>query len=370
MTIALSHGGSNTYSSPERAEEVLVGTKQGIVTLKRNRGGSAWEVSRRALEGRHISSIIVEPRSGMIFAGGFFGSVHASADGGLTWERRDAGLSHADVYCLAYVYQGDQIRIFAGTEPAHLFFSDDYGNHWTELASMRSVRSVDKWWFPAPPHTAHVKFITFDPNTSSTIYACIEQGAFLKSADGGKTWIELNEVGSYTDQSRPVEHFYDVHKALIDPRDPRRIYVTGGAGLYVTDNGGAGWERWMCPDWADDVYPDGLVFLPRDPETMFVSAAEHNPRSWRQSRFSGSKIYRTRDGGKRWEVCRNGLPERMQQEVGALCLHEWGESFSVFAATTAGEVFYSDDGGDHWSLAVSGLAPVAKKGHEVLLGAA
>ncbi len=370
MTIALSHGGSNVYSSTGQSEKVLVGTKRGVVTIQRKEQGSGWEVVQRSLEDSHISSIIIEPRSGTIFTGAFFGSVYASSDGGLTWERRGNGLTYSDVYSLAFAHYGDKVRLVAGTEPAHLFYSDDFGEHWTELPTMRSVPSTPNWWFPAPPHIPHVKFITFDPYTPSTIYACIEQGALLKSDDAGQSWVELNEAGFYTDENRPVEHFYDVHKAVVDPRDTKKIYVTGGAGLYVTNDGGGSWQRWTFPNWAPDVYPDGLVLHPRRPDIMFVSAAEHNPRSWRQSRFSGSRIYRTLDGGRTWEVGLNGLPDRMQPEVGALCLEDWGESFSVFAATTVGEVYCSDDGGDHWSLITTGLAPVAKKGHEVLLGAA
>ena len=77
----------------------------------------------------------------------------------------------------------------------------------------------------------------------------------MKSTDSGKSWAELNTVGFFRDKDRPAEHFYDVHKALIDPRDPKKIFVTGGAGFYVSSDGGSRWERWTSPDWAEDVYP-------------------------------------------------------------------------------------------------------------------
>ncbi|MGH7775433.1 MAG: WD40/YVTN/BNR-like repeat-containing protein [Candidatus Binatia bacterium] len=371
MAIALSHGGSNVYSSPSRSRQVLVGTKDGVVIVERDGDGLKWRVAHRALRGLHISSFTIEPESGMVFAGAFFGSVHASKDGGRTWERRDRGLPLHDIYSLASERLGGKARVYAGTEPAHLFYSDDLGLQWTELPSLRSVPSTPQWTFPVPPNVAHTKFITFDPGDPATIYACIEQGALLKSSDSGKTWKELNTVGFYRDKDRSVEHFYDVHKALIDPRDSQRIYVTGGAGLYVTGDGGRHWEKWMCPDWAEDVYPDGIVLHPRKPDIMFVSAAEHNPARWRANGgFAGGRIYRSDDGGRTWEILGNGLPDRMQHEIGALCLEDWGESFSVFAATTGGEVYCSDDGGEHWSLIVGGLAPVSKKGHERLLATA
>src|ERR1043166_9354337 len=182
MAIGLSHGGSNIYSSDEQAGEVWVATKDGAVLLEREQRGK-WRVSRTVLRGMHISSIIFERTSGTIFAGAFFGSVHASADGGKTWERRDNGFPIHDVYSLASNVVDGKVRVYAGTHPAHLFVSEDLGLHWNEIPSLRSVPTVSQWTFPAAPHVAHTKFITFDPKDPNTIYACIEQGAFLKSTD-------------------------------------------------------------------------------------------------------------------------------------------------------------------------------------------
>ncbi|HEY7316956.1 MAG TPA: glycosyl hydrolase, partial [Candidatus Binatia bacterium] len=249
MAVGLSHGGSNVYASSERTRELWVGTKDGLVLFERGDNGS-WRETRRALRGKHISSIIFEQTSGVMFAGAFFGSVHASSDGGKSWERRDNGITVHDVYSLASNVTDGKVRVYAGTEPAHLFYTEDLGQHWTELPALRSVPSAPTWSFPAPPHIAHTKFITFDPRDPNIIYACIEQGALLKSTDLGKNWQEINSVGYFRDKDRPAEHFYDVHKALVDPRDPKKIFVTGGAGFYVTADSGRSWERWTSPDWA------------------------------------------------------------------------------------------------------------------------
>ncbi len=240
MAIGLSHGGSNIYFSPSRSDQVLLGTKDGLVIIERGPNGSKWRVAHRVLRNLHISSLILEPESGVIFAGAFFGSIHASVDGGRTWERRDEGLTINDVYSLASVRHNGRVRLYAGTEPAHIFTSDDLGLHWTELPSLRLVPSAPQWRFPASPHVAHTKFITCDPYDPATLYACIEQGALLRSTNSGETWQELNAFGFYVDGNRQ-ENFYDVHKAVIDPRDTKKIFVTGGAGLYVTTDGGSHW---------------------------------------------------------------------------------------------------------------------------------
>jgi photosystem II stability/assembly factor-like uncharacterized protein len=243
------------------------------------------------------------------------------------------------------------VRLFAGTEPAHLFVSDDLGFHWDELPSLRSVPTVPRWTFPAPPHVAHVKHINFDPDAPTTIYASVEVGGLLKSADAGEHWEEFSGL------------YEDVHRLMIHPNNPKFLYAVTGKGLYISREAGANWEQWTKREDEIGGYPDGFVFRPTDPNVIFMTAAQDAPGTWRTSHFAGARISRSTDGGRRWEVLRNGLPDRMQASIEALCLEEAGESSSIFAATTSGEVFCSKDLGEHWDKIISGLAPISKAGH-------
>src|SRR5436190_1446338 len=250
MAIGLSHGGTTIYSSPSRSNEVLVGTREGIAIIARE--GSAWQVAHRALTDRHISAIIIEPESGLTIAGAFHGSVHVSADGGRTWEPRGNGLTQTNVYSLASARVDGHARLYAGTEPAHLFVS---------------------------------------------------------------------------------------------PED------------------GTTWEQWTGREDEIGGYPDGFVFCPSDPKLIFMTAAQDVPGTWRTTHFAGARISRSRDGGRSWEILHNGLPDRLQASIEAFCLEESGNSPSIFAATTSGEVFCSEDLGKHWEKIISGLAPISKAGH-------
>lgn len=359
MAIALSHGGPNIYSSPASSRELLVGTTKGVVTLERTASG--WEAVRRSLPDLHIHAILIEPESKIIFAGSLGGGIYASTDGGKSWERRDSGVTERSVYSLATALVGGESRLYAGTEPAHLFLSDDLGLHWQEAPALRMVPSSATWSFPAPPHAGHVKNITFDPLDSRTMYAGVEQGGLLKSVDGGKTWSELF---LFEDAAG------DVHRVVIDPRDRRRMWAPTGSGLYMTTDGGKTWQQITDRESPVGGYPDGLVLSPRAPDVMFLSAAEHGPGSWRSSHFAGSRISRSTDGGLHWQQVLGGLPDRMQSAIEALCLEQSGHTFNVFAGTTAGEVWASHDQGVHWSCVVSGLAPVSKGGHFRNLAAA
>ena len=184
MPIVLSHGGETIFSSGSRSNQLLVGTTKGVVFMERDRSPSGWRIVHRALEDKHIHAIIVEPESSTIFAGATEDSVYASIDGGQTWDRRDNGLTQNDINCLASARVNGGVRVFAGTEPAHLFYSDDLGYNWAELTALRAV-DMSCWRFPAPPHIAHTKHINVHPQDTNTLFISIEQGGLLKSTDAG-----------------------------------------------------------------------------------------------------------------------------------------------------------------------------------------
>ena len=354
MAIGLSHGGTTIYSSPSRSNEVLVGTIKGVAFIERDASGSGWHVAHRELTDKHIHAVIIEPKSGTIFAGANHGSIYASTDGGYTWEQRDNGLTEHDIYSLEFSHVNGRTRIFAGTEPSHLFYSDDLGLNWTDLPALRSV-DMSKWTFPAPPFISHTKHINFHPNDPTTLFISIEQGGLVKSTDDGQNFQVIPGMDD------------DVHRSVINPQNPDRIYITGGDGIYVTSDAGDTWEHWATTEHEIGGYPDCLVMHPRQPDLLFVTAAHDGPGAWPKEYDAGSRISKSTDGGRTWETMRNGLPDRVPAAFEAMCLEDWGDSFSIFGATGTGEIWCSDDGGDHWSEIFTDLPPVSKGEHYLLL---
>ena len=351
MAIELSHGGTTIYASHLASNEILVGSREGAITIARDGFESEWKIAHRAIPDKHISALMAEPESGLVFAGVFHGGVHVSADGGKSWEQRSNGMTQNNVYSLAARRVAGRVRVFAGTEPAHLFASDDLGLNWQEIPSLRAVPSVPKWNFPAPPHIGHVKHINFDPAAPTTIYASIEVGGLLKSTDAGESWQEFPDL------------YEDVHRIMIHPSDANFLYAVTGRGLYVSPDGGITWEQWTRREDEIGGYPDGFVFRPSDPKLIFMTAAHDAPGTWRKTHFAGARISRSEDGGRTWEILRNGLPDRLQASIEAFCLEESGQSTAIFAATTSGEVFSSEDLGESWKKIITGLPPISKAGH-------
>ncbi|HYB91710.1 MAG TPA: hypothetical protein VEC38_11770 [Candidatus Binataceae bacterium] len=360
MAIALTHSGTSVYSSDSPSRELLVGTADGIVTLERTQRARSWRVAARALQGSHVSSMII-PQPDLMLAAIYHGGIMMSRDGGKSWAHRDNGIAHNDVYSLGATILSGKLRLLAGTEPARLYVSDDLGARWRECPSLRAGAGVARWTFPAPPHQAHVKVITVAPDDPSTIYASVEQGDLLRSTDAGETWQEITGFEEGFD--------FDVHRLVIHPKNPSRLYMMGGSGLCVSDDRGISWKRYTDAKSPIGGYPDQLTYLPSNPDVLLASGARANPSTWMRSGFAGSRIGISRDRGRTWQILAGGLPapDEWRSAIEAMTLEESGASFSAFAGTTSGEVFASDDSGDTWSLIASGIGPISKGLHYMAL---
>lgn len=350
MSICVSHGGQTVYSTDGPANEILVATIDGVTYLTRSGPGAKWEQSLRALEGKHISSLMIEPGSGATFAGTHDDGLWVSKDNGSSWDRKDRGIASSEVYSLNYVQAGGTTRLYAGTEPAHLYVSTDGGDSWEELPTLRNVPSVKDWTFPGAPHIAHVKHITFDPRSADTIIASIEVGGALKSTDAGKTWQEMH--GFYE----------DVHRVVIPQKAPDRMYISGGDGVFFSADAGAKWEH-LTDRSARISYPDGLVIHPDNADLMFMSGSICSPGDWRTTHDADARIARSRDAGRTWEYLEGGLPAHIQGNIEALSMNVYPGGYALAAGTTNGEVFYSADEGRGWSTIANSLPPVSKGGH-------
>ena len=355
MAVCLSPGGSAVADERQLPRQLFVGTVDGIVSLERDATDAGWQVTGRGLPGCHVSAVLHEPRQGGWFAATYANGLYRGTDGGRTWEPLARGLSCADFWSLAAVERDGGVVLYAGAQPAHLFQSTDYGDSWEELPSLRAVPGTERWSFPPPPHLAHVKHITADPRDNHTLFVSVEQGALLKSTDAGRTW---REIEGYTS---PQDAYYkDVHRLAISAQDPRRMYMSNGDGLYSTADGG---ETWVQLPTAGIGYPDGLLIAPHDDRELYISGGQGGPPDWRRTHTANSIVARSRDAGQTWTVLDRGLPVPLRANVEALSMAIWDGGFSLFAGTTDGDVFASDDGGEHWSTIAQGLPPVSGGRH-------
>jgi photosystem II stability/assembly factor-like uncharacterized protein len=364
MTVCLSPNGTTVSRLEEAPARLVVATIEGVGVLEREHAGAPWECVARALPDTHVGSLAWDPERGGLFAGAHSGGLYYSADRGLTWERRTHGLGAEHVFCVATVKTQGGTAVYAGTEPVSLFRSFDDGRSWSELGAIRGVPGQDKWTFPPPPHTPHLKSICFDARDPRTFYACIEQGALLKTTDGGASWRELD---SYYRDDDPW--YRDIHRVVAMPSDPDELFMTSGMGLYHSRDAGERWEK-LTDTGFRLAYPDHFVVSPDDENVLFMSGATEDPSRWRQSHRADGTVMMSVDRGRSWKPMDKGLPASGRPNIEAMCMAIWRGGWSLFAGTTDGEVYESTDGAASWHVVARGLAPVSKVGHYKFLQAA
>src|SRR5437870_5504749 len=80
---------------------------------------------------------------------------------------------------------------------------------------------------------------------ADAVYAGVEDAALFRSTDGGKNWKELSGLRGHGTGPhwQPGAGGMCLHTILLDPSDPKRIYIAiSAAGAFRTDDGGKTWR--------------------------------------------------------------------------------------------------------------------------------
>jgi len=222
-----------------------------------------------------------------VFVGTVSDGLAYSPDGGGSWT---TALATADRVTAVTVSPHDPDVIWAGTEPSRVYRSTDGGETWTEKSGLTDLPSASRWSFPPRPHTHHVRWLAVDPGEPERLYVAIEAGAFVRSEDGGETWID------HPEGARRDNHTLGTH-----PDAPGRVYTAAGDGYAESTDGG---ETWTTPQRGlDHRYVWGLA-VGATPDDVVVSAAS-GARSAHSTNGESSVYRRSEDG---WERAMAGLP--------------------------------------------------------------
>jgi photosystem II stability/assembly factor-like uncharacterized protein len=352
-TVCLSPNGVDFYRLERAPDDVLVATIDGVARVRR--GARRWRVETACLKGLHVSSLMRDP-GGHLFAGIHGVGLYRSRDDGARWELARNGIKEDHVFSLACRETRSGVELYAGTEPAHLYRSTDDGEHWVELSGVRDVASVAQWNFPAPPFQAHVKHVAFDPRDDRVLLVCVEQGALLKSEDGGKSFRDVPfQDGSYVLNK-------DTHRVVFNPRDPNEMFLPGGDGIAASRDAGKSWRHLTTPEMRVS-YPDHFYVSPEEEGVLYAAGGGDPPNVWRETGDARAAIVTSRDNGESWMQISDGLPAELPGNIEAVTMAQWPGGFGLIAGTTDGEIFASFENGRNWRLIAGGLAAVSKCVH-------
>ncbi len=245
-----------------------------------------------------------------------------------------------------------------------LFRSNDCGQTWEELDGLRSVKG-DQWQPGAGGMCLHT--ILLDPHDPKRIFIAISAAGVFSTDDGGKTWRAANR-GLVINNELPeaeAEVGYCVHNIAMHPTRPDVLFMQKHWDVMRSDNAGESWHEISGNLPSDFGFP--IAVHAHEPNTIYVvpikSDSEHYPPEGKL------RVYRSRTGGNEWEALTNGLPQKdcYVNVLRSAMAVDTLDSCGVYFGTTGGQVYASADSGDSWEPIVSHLPAVLSVEVQTLL---
>ncbi|MBV8425452.1 MAG: exo-alpha-sialidase [Candidatus Eremiobacteraeota bacterium] len=357
---------------------VLVGTRKGAFILRADGKRKDWKIDGPFFGGweiYHVKGSPADPKR--IFASqtsGWFGQqVQRSDDGGKTWEPVGNQFTYDGVPGTHQWYDGtphpwefarvwhfepalhDPDTVYAGVEDAALFQSTDGGKSWNELSGLRTHSTGSSWQPGAGGMCLHT--ILIDPKNPKRMFVAISAAGAFRTEDGGATWQPINKglrSAQIPDQDAEVGHC--VHRLALHPNKPNVLYMQKHWDVMRTENGGDSWTE------VSGNLPTDFGFVidvhAHEPKTIYVvpikSDSEHFPMDGKL------RVYRSRSGGDEWEALTKGLPQKncyvnvLRDAMAVDSLDKCG----IYFGTTGGQVYASADAGNTWDAIARDLPAV------------
>ncbi|MGB0631071.1 MAG: WD40/YVTN/BNR-like repeat-containing protein [Alphaproteobacteria bacterium] len=323
-------------------DTLIVGTGGGVFEIRKN-GGDA-QTRYLGLEDKgNVRWILSDAEdSARVWAATERAGVWRSDDGGKTWCEKNEGLVYKHTLSLARHPKTG--TLYVGTEPACIFRSDDLGDTWVELEAVRKLRTRKEWTFPGPPHVAHIRGIGLDPADPDLIFGAVEEGWLIRSTDGGDTWDNIIDGTEF-----------DSHTVTILPGGSGVIVSASGTGLYRSADGGLNFAK--CDTGIDHPYLINVAVHPDRPNVLFTAGAKVPPPKWGQPGGPGGAFYRSDDAGLSWNMLTNGLPDRIGPAPRSIAIDPKNPE-KVYIGLNDGQIWATENGGNEFSLLTENLPPV------------
>jgi hypothetical protein len=266
---------------------ILAGARNGVYVV-------ADGASQRVLESgvvRDLTDI-----GDRLYAGTDTG-LNVSDDGGETWS--SSGLTDRQVW---QVRAAGNDTLYASTQPAGLFRSDNGGRSWDEVDGFMQFPQAADWRIPVtPPIAARARALVVDRDDPRMLWVGVEVGGIMRSEDAGESW-ELDQPGENP----------DLHMIFAHPDRPEVLYastgygrldgvaeqVEGNAGVLRSDDRGATWTykwRGITPRYSRPMCID-----PRAPYGLTVGSAPTAFSNYKDGGGAQAMLFRSEDGGETW----------------------------------------------------------------------
>ena len=348
---------------------LLVGTTKGAFILRSNTNRARWEVGGPYFHGQAVYTMVYDGRGGQhrIWAStqSFWGTLlRSSEDFGKSWTNpqeasirfpADTGVSLKNIWQISLGRADEPDVLYCGVEPAALFETRDGGETWSLVRGLFDHPHRPRW-VPGNGGLA-LHTIVPDPVDRQRMYVAISAGGVYRTNDAGRTWTAQNRGIRVTFMPGKYPEFGQcVHKIVMHPARPERLFLQNHWGLYRSDD--------SCENWTDiaNGVPSDFGFAmamhPRNPDCVYIVPVESD--QFRCACDGRLRVYRTRSGGASWESLARGLPQKQAYETvlrDAMTVDSLDPA-GIFFGTRSGQLFGSCDEGRTWNKILDGLPAI------------
>ena len=337
----------------------------GFDIKKTTDGGTTWSAVPVA---GHVDNHAIRfaPGSSTTIYSGNDGGIFESTDGGATWSSLNKGLAITQFYDLGLSVKSPSVVVAGAQDNGNMKYS---GGAFVSITNADGMRDFVDW------------------SNTNVIYSSIQYGGLYRSTNGGSTftgiptpaagawetpWSQdpktantlyagtdkvyksVNQGTTWTPISGSLGGIAQFAVLRVAPKDPKVIYAGSGTRLYRTNDGGALWKDISAGlPFATNFLTD-IAVEEANPEAAYVTFSGY---------VAGEKVYRTQNGGTSWTNLSGSLPNMPVDSI--VCRN--GSAQFVYIGTDAG-VYYRDAHMSNWAPYKAGLPNVIVDGLHIDYG--
>ncbi|MBI3229652.1 MAG: exo-alpha-sialidase [Burkholderiales bacterium] len=357
----------------------LLSTRKGLFELSRANASATWQLNLLGFIADPVTFTLHDKRDGCIYAAlklGHFGvKLHRRELDG-TWHeiavptypakpedvKADVEWKLVQIWSMAAGGADQPGVLWAGTLPGGLFRSEDRGDSWQLVESLWH-HPLRPEWMGGGAEQPGIHSICVDPSNSQRILLGVSTGGAWRSDDGGVSW-QIKARGMFAEYMPPeqaeVEQAQDPHLLVQCASAPQHYWCQHHNGIWRSQDGAESWQR-IKPVTSDGQAISDFGFAvavhPHNPEIAWFAPGESDQRRIPVS--AAMSVHRTRDGGKSFEVLRQGLPQKDCYDlVYRHCLAISDDGNSLLMGSTTGGLWITENGGDDWLEISHTLPPI------------
>ena len=238
------------------------------------------------------------------------------------------------------------LTYYFGSAGGGLYKTTDAGETWRNVTD-GFVKTSSVGAIAIAPSDSNVLYVGMGEHPVRGVATSHGDGVY-KSTDAGRSWKNVGLV-----KTRAIS------RIRIHPTNPDVLYVgaqgapygpTKDRGVYRSKDGGKTWEL-VLSGLNENSGCSELAMDPTNPRILYAAFWDHIRYPWQvRSGGDGSGIWKSTDGGDTWEKITAGLPKMLGKIGVDVSATNPDRVYAIVEADPDGGVYRSDNAGKTWTL--------------------